>query len=112
MNRERSKIRSSHGGLNLVELPEIPHDRSEIMPNKVAALTGESAAYDKNARVLAKAARLDSFFNARDAHPTGSRIGEGGRAQLECMAIRVGLDDCEKLNMRAREAGKKSIVVF
>jgi len=70
------------------------------------------AADDENARVWAKSARLDSFFNAGHTQPASTRADDSGRAQLEGMTIGIGLDDREQFNLRASEVGKKTIIVF
>jgi hypothetical protein len=80
--------------------------------NNITTLPGEGAADDENARVWAKSAHLDSFFNASDGEPASSRIDYSWCAQLEGMTIRIGLDDREEFNLWASELGEQTIIVF
>ena len=112
MNGQGSNICRAGGGFKFIELPKIPDDRSESVANVSRPWPGNDAADDEDARIWAKSARIDAFFNAGDAKPAGSRTHRGRRAELERMAVGIGLDDGEEFNLRSSEVGEKTIVVF
>src|ERR1700758_264206 len=105
VNGNGTNLCSTRGGFKLIELRQIPNDRSEFVANDVATLAGEGAANYENPCVGAELARFDAFFDAGNPQPAGSCTDRGGCAQFERMTVGVGLDDRQQFNLRADEVG-------
>ena len=114
MDGQRAGLRAggARGGLQFVELPELPGDGRELELNGGRGLAGKDAADDEHARVGTQGARDDAFFHAGDAQPPRSGAHHGRSAESERVAVGVGLDDGEQFGVRRGEAGEKAEVFF
>ena len=94
----------------LVELPRLPCDRSELKLNGGRGLAGKNAADDEHARLGAQGAGDDAFFNTGNAEPFCPCANNGGSAERERVAVGVGFDDGEQFGVRRGEAREKAKV--
>ncbi len=106
----RLRARSASSRDQLVELPRLPCDRSELKLDGGRGLAGKDAADNKHPSLGTQRASDNAFFNAGDAEPFCAGTSHGGSTERERVAVGVGFDDGEKFGVGRGEAREKAKV--